>query len=113
VAPRLHFGLNGAAPASAKAVWGARWIYPDDQLWDRQDCVGGGVNDRRALIAWLNLVAGRRARERARKLANGYAIAMHSDRTVTLYEDARGLVVGNPLASERYLYVAAWLKARP
>jgi hypothetical protein len=28
----LRFGLRGTAPPGASAVWGARWIYPNDAI---------------------------------------------------------------------------------
>lgn len=101
----LDFGLNGVAPDSAPAVWGARFIFPDDMVHNRVGLIGSDKGKDR-LIDWLNSGALQGARDFARKnLFN-----QGSDEVVTLYEDASGIVVGNPRRSFGYLYVAAWLR---
>lgn len=114
MAVALSFGLGREVPAGTPA-WGARWIFPDDQLADRQSTAGNpdGVT---ALLAWLNGGANRKARAAARKMvekpAKGqYRWRSNDSDTRVLFEDATGIVVGNPNKSYGYLYVAAWLKA--
>src|SRR5437588_746154 len=94
---QLKFGLRDAAPATAEAVWGARWIWPDDQLHDRQDCIGDDAA-RAAVLAWLNETARGKPREEARRLAGSWELGAGMDKQVTLYEDDQGIVVGNPRA---------------
>lgn len=104
----LGFGLRDL-PDDLTCAWGARWIWPDDVVWDRQD-VFGSVSDRNDLVMWLNGGALAGAREQARSLASGHVLSPRDDNTVTLFEDERGIVRGNPQGSHGYLYVAAWLK---
>jgi len=101
---RLAFGCNKALPDGVTAAWGARFIYPDDLVWNRQDLKGENTDP---LKDWLNAGALGEARRAARlKAPDGT-----TDETVVLYEDDTGIVVANPQASYGYLYVAAWLKA--
>jgi hypothetical protein len=110
---KLAFGCVKAIPDGIDTAWGARLIWPDDLLHDRQDLKGP---DAELLKAWLNGVpsgqgALRQALATARELANGIGtLRSDEDRTVTLYEDEDGVIVGNPQASHGYLYVAAWMK---
>lgn len=68
MAANLAFGLGRAVPTGVAAAWGARWIWPDDQVYDRQHAIG--TEDGKAeLIAWLNGGACQRARAVARNLA--------------------------------------------
>jgi hypothetical protein len=106
----LRFGLRGAAPENARALWGARWIYPDDQVWDRQDCVGE-QHAREQLLAWLESHAQDRPAKRAAALHASGELRSTAANQVTLHEDEHGVVVGNPRGSGGYLYLAAWLKA--
>lgn len=104
------FGLRSGLPDDGRALWGARLIWPDDLVWDRQGLTGtepGTTN----LQTWLNGGALRAALGYARLLADRYELRGSEDRTVTLYEDETGMVRGNPQNSHGYLYVAAWLKA--
>lgn len=112
----LRFGAYSGElgpPEDGRALWGARWIWPDDQLYDRQDCVGPDEG-RARLLEWLNDGAGQAARAGARRICtrNGYAgeLLNSENRQVVLYEDERGVVIGNPQGSYGYLYVAAWLR---
>ena len=106
------------APAGV-AIWGARWIYPDDQLYDRQ-----GFNEvedgRDQLREWLNDTSAgipdpkgtriTKAMEQAVELDRAIAIRQSSKAVVTLYEDEVGIIKANPSGSFGHLYVAAWLK---
>lgn len=97
-------------PEGVRAVYGARMIWPDDLLPDRQ---GVDKLDQEAadeLLAWLNDGAGNAMRSEARRLADT-ELSGSEEREVVLYEDDRGRVVGNPNASYGYFYVAAWLFA--
>lgn len=104
----LAFGLRDR-PDNLTCAWGARWIWPDDMLHDRQDLFGD-VRGRSDLVAWLNGGALDAARKAARTLAADHVLSPRDDNTVTLFEDAAGIVRGNPQGSHGYLYVAAWLK---
>jgi hypothetical protein len=106
----LRFGLRGAAPASARAVWGARWIYPNDPIWDRQDCVGEQTA-REQLLAWLREHAKGQPAQRAAEFHAAGELHAAGVEQVTLFDDEDGIVVANPQRSGGYLYVAAWLKA--
>jgi hypothetical protein len=107
----LGWGLNAAVPDTAAAAWGARLIFPDDLLHDRQDITGEG-EERTALVTWLNGGALRSALTEARRLADGYELTGSEERQVTLLDDEHGTIVANPRASHGYLYVAAWLHVR-
>ena len=103
----LNFGLREMPDVTC--AWGARLIWPNDLVHDRQDLVGSDPT-RSDLIAWLNDGPLRSALDEAAKLAREYVLSPGDDNTVTLYEDERGLVRANPQGSHGYLYVAAWLK---
>jgi len=102
----LAFGLHHAIPATVTTAWGARWIFPDDMLHDRQDMKGDTIEP---LKAWLNGGVIKQARLNARKAFSHFKINNGSCETVILYQDDTGIVVGNPNRSFGYLYVAAWL----
>lgn len=101
----LQFGYNQAIPDTVTTAWGARWIYPDDIVWDRQDLQGP---EKEKLKAWLNGGAIAKAREVAR--TERYFMASSSMGRIILYQDKIGIIVASPQASYGYLYVAAWLK---
>jgi len=102
---KLTYGLRNL-PADVTSAWGARLIWPNDLVHDRQDLKG---EDTKALIDWLNGGALRVALDNAARLARS-ELAPSEDREVVLYEDERGVIKGNPQASHGYLYVAGWLK---
>lgn len=106
---RLGFGLRDV-PEEVACAWGARLIWPDDLLPDRQDTMGSrkGVF---VLTDWLNGGPLKAARAEARRMADAYELKGSEDREVTLFEDETGVVKANPQGSHGYLYVAAWLKA--
>ncbi len=109
----LPYGLRRGVPDDVEVAWGARLLWPDDLVHDRQGCAGGepGGPERTALLDWLSGGAGEAMRHKARCLARSYELSPTSDAIVTLYEDIVGKVVGSPNGSHGYLYVAAWLHA--
>jgi hypothetical protein len=109
----LSFGLSRAIPPGVSCAWGARFIYPDDLLWDRQDFVGEG-DEKAALINWLNPGPGQgaaiqKAKDAARKADQKWKLSRDGDQEVILHQDDKGVVVACPNKSHGYLYVAAWL----
>lgn len=100
------------APAD-RCIWGARFIFPDDMVYNRQ---GFNDQDEGELKAWLNTGPGEGgnrivlAGEAAVRLAGEGKIRQSSKEVVTLFEDEQGIIRGNPNGSYGYLYVAAWLK---
>ena len=94
-------------------IWGARFIFPDDMVYNRQ---GFNSLDEGELKAWLNTGPGEGvnrivlAGDAARQLAAEGKIRQSSEEVVTLFEDEQGIIRGNPNKSYGYLYVAAWLK---
>lgn len=110
VKKQLEFGLNDVVPSNASAAWGARLIFPDDLVPNRQSLFATNDAARAALILWLNgdkAIA--HALNNARKLAKRYEITPNQDKLVVLYEDDKGKIVANPNASYGYLYCAGWL----
>jgi hypothetical protein len=108
----LSFGLGHAVPEAVKSAWGARLIFPDDLLPDRQDLVVADDAEKAALLGWLNPgpVAGiAKMKEAARKAKNEWKLQSSDRKDVILFKDDVGVIVGNPNASHGYLYVAAWL----
>ena len=106
----LRFGLNNAVPDGVPAAWGARLIFPDDLLPDRQGFVNSDSAEGKALHGWLNGGALRQALEQAWRLSENGRLFGDECRDVVLYEDEVGRIAGNPNKSFGYLYVAAWLK---
>jgi hypothetical protein len=123
--PRLAYGLNDAIPeAHQHAVWGARLIFPDDLVWDRQDTINyGGLPDdqyaldRDLLTNWLNgtrdgyypTTRGESPLDQALRAAKRLLRA-DQDENVVLYEDGIGQIIGNPRASFGYVYLVAYLR---
>ena len=105
---RLNFGLNAAVPEGTAVAWGARLIFPDDLLWDRQSWIGD--EDQRApTVEWLNGGALKSALARAREMAERGELVSSDSRPVVLHEDEQGTIAGDPRGSHGYLYVAGWL----
>lgn len=107
----LAFGLNEEVPAEVQVCWGARWIFPDDMVYDRQDFIGIETPDGQKLKEWLNgkgkkIGAIRRAMDNVKKTD----LRPNEDRVAVLYEDEYGIIKGNPRSSHGYLYVCAYLK---
>lgn len=109
---KLAFGAVGSLPKGVTTAWGARLIWPNDLVYDRQDLQGPSPNAE-ALAAWLHEGPLRSVLDDLKHPAlNG--LSPDDDRTVVLYTDGTGCIVGNPQRSHGYLYVAAWLyKDRP
>lgn len=111
----LAFGPRAGIPENVRAKWGARLIWPNDLVPNRQDLVAEDDDAKRALIAWLDgEPRGHGAIAKLREaLREPYSLGLSpmSDTPVTLYEDAEGTIIGNPQMSGGYVYVGAWLKA--
>ena len=99
-------------PADLTTVWGARWIFPDDMVADRQDFINSSSPDGQKLMKWLNGGAIGAAIEKARLSAKSGMITEKSSITVILHEDETGIIKGNPNGSFGYLYVCGYLKGR-
>lgn len=107
---KLRFGYQAGLPGHTRAAWGARWIWPDDQVWDRQDAFGSEA-DKAALFEWLNRTVGVSPRVKAAAFAATGQLRPDESREVVLYRDDVGVVKANPNGSYGYLYVAAYLYA--
>jgi hypothetical protein len=106
----MPFGLSREVPADKTAAWGARFIYPDDMLPDRQSFPGMETPAGQSLKAWLNSGALGKARKAARRMADTYKITPRTSETVTLFEDSFGKILASPNASHGYLYVVGFAK---
>lgn len=106
---RLGYGADKHVPEEVTCAWGARLIFPDDLVWNRQDAFGP-EEEKQALQTWLNGGALKHALSEARRLADEYAIGDADDCMFTLLDCPHGTIVANPQGSYGYLYVAAWLK---
>ena len=103
-------------PDDAAAVWGARLIWPNDLLHDRQDLAARSDADKQALVEWLDgtptgtgaIYQMREALRDPYKL--GISPGTRYEIELNLYEDERGKIVGSPQGSHGYVYVAGWLK---
>jgi hypothetical protein len=104
----LAFGLRSGLPENAHTAWGARLIWPNDLVWDRQDVQGKAATE---LRDWLNHGHLRQALDRAADLSRTHELRSSDDKLVILHETDDGVIAANPQASFGYLYVGAWLKA--
>lgn len=109
----LQFGLGRAVPDAVSCAWGARLIYPDDLVFNRQDLIGEG-DEKAELINWLNPGEGQgqgiaKALKNARLYDNKWKLSRDGDQHVVLYRDSRGVIVACPNRSHGYLYVAGWI----
>jgi hypothetical protein len=102
-----------------RAVWGARLIWPNDLLHDRQDIDAHDDDAKQALIAWLNgpgtgdgaIAAMRDCMGAAGwRAANGVWPDTPFDQEAVIYEDDRGKIVGSAQGSHGHFYVCGWLK---
>jgi hypothetical protein len=105
---KLGYGCREGLPEEVGTAWGARWIFPNDMVHDRQDLKG---ENRDALIEWLNGGAIKAALIEARELVSRWEMFPDSDKTLTLHSDETGVIIANPQSSHGYLYVAGWLWA--
>lgn len=106
----LEFGLHQAVPIKVDAAWGARLIYPDDLLHDRQGFYNWKTEAGQLLKHWLNNQGALRvAISYARRAADCRKITSDGGQQVILYQDKVGIIVGTPNTSHGYLYVAGWL----
>jgi len=109
---QLGFGYNPGLHG-ATCAWGARWIVTQDGsvdfVPDRQSMIGT-PEEKQELISWLVQV-GSQPLETLREMLRSREVSTRASREVVLYEDERGVVVGNTNASAGYFYVAArfWL----
>lgn len=107
----LEFGLNAELPDDVTLAWGARLIFPDDLVWNRQSVIGKDHPDCQKFGAWCDKHGVRGALKEARRLSEKRLLLPSDNRVVVLYEDEQGIVKGNPNASYGYLYVVAYFKA--
>lgn len=120
----VSFGYNNGIPDGVMVAWGARWIFPDDMLPDRQGFQGLETADGQYLLKWLNGGAIAKAKENVRKMHDPFTyctakekknpnlprLFRDEDKEVVLFEDERGIIKANPQASHGYLYVCAYLQ---
>lgn len=110
---KIAFGRR-TFPDTVPAVWGARLIWPNDFLSDRQDLAAHNDEAKQALIAWLDGEAlGTGAISRMRHaLESPYSLGLTptGDEEAVIYEDEIGIIVGSAQGSHGYVYVAGWLK---
>ena len=112
---KIGFGRQ-SFPNDVCAVWGARLIWPDDLLHDRQDLDARSDEDKLALMDWLNGTgSGNGAIAKMREaLKSPYSLGLSRDMAfedeAIIYEDDKGKIVGSAQGSSGYLYVAGWLK---
>jgi hypothetical protein len=110
---RLMFGRQ-TFPQEVKAVWGARLIWPNDLVWNRQDLQARTDEAKAELMAWLNGPnSGDGALSKALlALRTPYELNLnsYSNEEVVIYEDEKGKIIGSAQSSHGYLYVCGWLK---
>lgn len=103
-------------PDNVPAVWGARLIWPNDLVHDRQDLAYYEDDAKQALVAWLNGNNGDGAIAKMREaLREPYSLGLTPDmdfkEEAVIYEDEHGKIVGSAQQSGGYLYVCGWLHA--
>jgi hypothetical protein len=110
---KLAFGRQNF-PDTVQAVWGARLIWPNDLVHDRQDLAAHNAEARAELIAWLNGPnAGDGALRKALdvlKVPTALGLNSTGPEEAVIYEDDKGKIIGSAQSSYGYLYVAGWLK---
>jgi hypothetical protein len=107
----VQWGLSNEVPTNAPAAWGARWIFPNEMLHDRQGFNGWGTPEGEKLKKWLDGGAIKAAREEAKRLSTApypQGLTNSMNKVVVLFEDDYGTIKGNPNASFGYLYVCAY-----
>lgn len=118
---KLEFGYSAGIPDEVKVAWGARLIFPDDLVVNRQGFLGRDLPEAEQLIAWLNgdgygftgrgQGAIRRALAEARRQAAAGELRQDEDREIVLYENEHGVIRANPNGSFGYLYICGYLKS--
>lgn len=133
----LPFGASWLLVPGTKAAWGARLIYPDDLVYDRQGIAG----DKELVdltLEWMNskvdmvhpkkvwdseagwkTITGDPVNATILGHARWKAIQLNEDGDMSpkdkkghvLYLDEKGAVLASPNGSYGYLYVAAYLYA--
>jgi len=108
----LTFGYNPGL-YGATCAWGARWIITQDGhvdfVPDRQDMIGS-PEEKQELLEWLNGTVKRQPEEDLAKRLRSREISTRDSYEVCLYQDERGIVIGNTNASAGYFYVVARFK---
>jgi hypothetical protein len=108
-------------PDDVRAVWGARLIWPDDLVYNRQDLAAHNDDAKQALVTWLNgaddtgrngaiakMIA--KLRDANWRADNNVWPDMKFETEVIIYEDDEGKIVGSAQASHGNMYVCGWLK---
>jgi hypothetical protein len=110
----LAFGRR-THPDNVRAVWGARLIFPNDLVWNRQDVQSESDEAKDELVAWLNGPGhGDGALSKALLMLRNpgeLGLTSSGDNEVVIYEDEDGKIIGSAQKSYGYLYCAAWLHA--
>lgn len=117
----LPFGASWLLVPGTKAAWGARFIYPDGMVHDRQGTAGDDTLVQKTLD-WLNskvdLLHGKapvtdtvigHVRWITRSRSERGAMTPSDGHGHVFYLDGQGGVIGTPNKSYGYLYVAAYL----
>lgn len=111
---RLAFGRQNY-PKTVRAAWGARLIFPNDLIWNRQDVIAIDDEAKQQLIAWLNGPGrGDGALSKALEVLRApytLGLATNNDTEAVIYEDEEGKIIGSAQSSHGYLYVCGWLHA--
>lgn len=104
---QISFG-HRKFPDGLRAVWGARLIWPNDLVHDRQDLDSQDSEAKEGLIHWLNNGAIKEMRD---NLTAPYSLGLGRDEDIedghTIYEDDKGKIVG--IGRGGYVYVCGWL----
>jgi hypothetical protein len=102
-------------PDSVSAVWGARLIWPDDLVHDRQDLAARDEGDKAELVRWLNGPGNgdgalRKALDKLRGDGpDSLGLSYSGDQEAVIYEDTLGKIIGSAQGSYGYLYVCGWM----
>ena len=81
----FSFGLSREVPEGVGAAWGARWIFPDDIVWDRTSWYSPDMEAYEALKTWLDSGALMKARVAARERSRSGALTPVGQETVVLH----------------------------
>jgi hypothetical protein len=110
----LTFGRR-SHPEGLPAVWGARLIWPNDLVHNRQDLVSTDDDAKEALIHWLNTKGIREMQMVLGNIDTRFEKGIHRDmkfeEEVVIVDDGIGKIIGSAQASGGNFYVAGWLVA--